>query len=121
MAQTSGGLVRFDSDAAVSCSYNSRGLDMVCRDYNGDILLAKVKNYVGSFTAKLSEAFGILLAVKDALAPGFSRVKLESDSQKVINLIKSEDRYLFELGKIVEEIKSFRHGPWAWFSFEFCP
>lgn len=53
---------------------------------------------------------GILLAVKEALARGFPRVEFEGDCQNVINLINSNELYLFELGKIVDEIKSFNCG-----------
>lgn len=54
---------------------------------------------------------GILLAVKEALARGFPRVEFEGDCQNVINLINSNELYLFELGKIVDEIIHFIFGP----------
>ena len=94
-------------------------MGLVCRNFNGEVFVAKAKHINGCFKAEIGEALAIFFAVKEAISRNFAKVEFESDCQKVINLINSEDVHLSELGMIVADIKLFSRG--REFLFIFAP
>ena len=115
----SGRWVRFNSDAAISCNLKARGIGFVGRDSNGDAFVAGAKHFVGSFSVDISEALGVLEAVKLAISRDLRQVEFESDCQVVVNLLNSSVPSRNELGGIIENIKSKSCG--RDFIFRFVP
>ena len=78
---------------------------MIGRNNSGLATFTVAKQFEGTFSAKISEAMAILCAVEEAISRGLHHVELESDCQRVINMLSSSVAAANELGKIVRKIK----------------
>ena len=84
--------IRINVDAAVTCSSKYRGIGLIGRNSSGLVVFTVAKHLEGTFSAKISEAIVILCAVEETISQGLHHVELESDCQRVVNLLSSSVR-----------------------------
>lgn len=78
---------------------------MIGRNNSDLATLAVAKCLVGTFLVKILEAIAILYTVEEIVFRCFHHVELESDCQRVINILSSSVSTFSEMGKLAREIK----------------
>jgi hypothetical protein len=99
------GTIKINSDASLTRS-GQWGLGVTCRDSTGLIAAAATWEVPGNDNPLLAEAFALYHAVRYAMDCCFRNVVFESDSDRLIKLINSDEQNPRNyVGTIVEGIK----------------
>ncbi|GJU41400.1 reverse transcriptase [Tanacetum coccineum] len=84
------GEVKINSDAGISRNSGVAGLGFVVRSHSGSVLVAGSKRVNFATSVVEAEAKAILWAIQVALAKGFIRVALETDSSILVEAFKHD-------------------------------
>lgn len=98
------GYWKLNTNVTCSASPLSTGLGLLCRDKNGDIMVASSIYLDFQMEVHMAELKGILEGMKIALSLGFTKVKVESDCLLAIRFITKKSEVWNDVDALVESI-----------------
>ena len=98
--------IKVNVDGAIFASEGRYGIGCVARDYNGQVLNAFYKDFVGCVQPEITEVIGIKEALSWIASSPWSDVIIESDSLVSVQAILSHCFLPSQFGFIVSDCKS---------------
>ncbi|XP_050229268.1 uncharacterized protein LOC126678412 [Mercurialis annua] len=111
------GVLKINSDAAISVEKKIAAISMVCRDSSGAVLHSGTKILHGIINAEVAEAEAICLGLQLSADLPYAKIVCESDCLSVINRFRFPHNAMDLTQLIVEDCISFCNGREVAFNF----
>ncbi|CAN0843631.1 hypothetical protein LINGRAHAP2_LOCUS3953 [Linum grandiflorum] len=92
-----------NTDAGFS-SQGIIGLGCIICDWNGNVFLVATKFEVVKWPVDVAEGRAILFGIQKALDKRIEPLVIEFDCKRIVESIKKNENYIFELGSILADI-----------------
>lgn len=102
------GIVRINTDAAISAQMVRTGRGIIARNWTGRILKAQGQVESKEGQAALEEALAIREALKMARFAGWTKIEVQSDCKSVVDQINSGNVMVENLRTVLEDIQEMR-------------
>lgn len=97
--------IKVTVDATAFIEHNGFGFGMVARDYEGELVKAKVVSKQGNVPAELAKVMTIKEALSWIKEEAWGKVQLESDCLVAVQAIRSKVVLVSPFGQVVEECR----------------